>query len=194
MGLIKRHRLLVGVLSFIFIVLPGVIDAVWSLAERFGKVDMTDFPISWLTAATAPIGLIMLGIIIWQLKRERTKLSQGNALTKVKDDAVLGLQRECRHLSQEILQFLSDRQRAEPDLPSSKRDWHKRTNESIRCHQETVSLYHQRFGARVIALYETLKEIGHSDSELDFFYEHPTNALGIREVGQRLGALGERLG
>lgn len=34
MEFIKRHRILLGVLSFIFMALPQAVDAIWSLAER----------------------------------------------------------------------------------------------------------------------------------------------------------------
>lgn len=82
MGFINRHRLLLGVLSLVFIGLPGAIDAIWSLAERIRGVHivMPEISVLWFTWITAPIGLIMLGIIIWQAKRAKQLDGQQNTL------------------------------------------------------------------------------------------------------------------
>jgi len=103
------------------------------------------------------------------------------------------LKRESQQLSQDILQFLSDRQRLEPELVPTKKQRRKQTNDLIRHGRETVTLHHQRFGSRVISVYEHLRERGYSDKRVDTYYEHPTNELGIRELAQRLGALADLL-
>lgn len=103
------------------------------------------------------------------------------------------LKQVCQQLSQDMLQFLIDRQRLKPDLTPTRKQWRKQSSDHTRHIQETVALYHQRFGARVVSLYEHLKERGYHDKQADRLYEHPTNELGIRELAQRLGALVERL-
>ncbi|MEE9559077.1 MAG: hypothetical protein V3V94_06270 [Candidatus Brocadiales bacterium] len=102
------------------------------------------------------------------------------------------LKEQCSTLSNEILQFLNTRQQSKPNLPSPQDDWNEQINKTIRYEDETVTLFHQIFGPRVIVLYENLNELGFSDKKIDSLYEHPTNALGIRELGQRLGALAQK--
>jgi len=74
MGFIKRHRLLLSILSFVFMVLPQTIDSVWSLAERIRGADiiMPEISIAWFSWITVPIGLILLGIIIFQGRQNKT--------------------------------------------------------------------------------------------------------------------------
>jgi len=103
------------------------------------------------------------------------------------------LKQVCQQLSQDILQFLIDRHWLKPDLAPTRKKWRKQSSDHTRHIQETVALYHQRFGSRVVSVYETLKKQGYSDKRIDSLYEHPTNELGIRELAQCLGALAERL-
>ena len=78
MEFIKRHRILFGVLSFIFMALPQAVDAIWSLAERIkvANIFMPDISIVQFTWITVPIGIIMLGIIIWQGRRRLQPIQQ----------------------------------------------------------------------------------------------------------------------
>lgn len=82
MAFVKRHPLLFGILSFVFIALPGAIDSMWSLAERIQGVNiaMPEISIVWFTWITAPMGLIMLGVIFWQVKGKRQLAEPQNRL------------------------------------------------------------------------------------------------------------------
>ena len=95
-------------------------------------------------------------------------------------------------LSAQILRFIADRERESPSLPR-RETWSRDVDVMIRYSQETLALYSQRFGARVIALRNELAERGFADQQLDRFYEHPTNPIGMRIVGDRIGALAETL-
>lgn len=44
---------------------------------------------------------------------------------------------------------------------------------------QTVALYSEAFGAKVIAIHDEFARLGLRDSELDQFYEHPTNPIGM---------------
>ncbi len=72
MDFIKRHRLLLAILSFVLMALPQSIEAIWSLVERIGETNivMPEISIVWFTWITVPVGLIMLGFIIWQTRRK----------------------------------------------------------------------------------------------------------------------------
>jgi len=102
------------------------------------------------------------------------------------------LKRRGLTLSDEILRFLLDRQRDAVPLPRMG-TWEQDAGAMIAYSEGTMALYSQRFGARVIAMRNELADAGLTDPELDQFYEHPTNPIGIRIVAERLGALAERL-
>lgn len=57
----------------------------------------------------------------------------------------------------------------------------------------TMNLYLERFAANVIYLAEEAKRYGYEDSELESFYSHPTNTIGIGIVASRLGVIGRRI-
>ena len=61
--IVKRHRLLFGVLAFVFMGLPGAIDSIWSLVEKVGGASID---ITWLMWVTMPIGFIFLVLIYRQ--------------------------------------------------------------------------------------------------------------------------------
>jgi hypothetical protein len=104
-----------------------------------------------------------------------------------------GLKLRVSTLSAEILAFLADRERHGPPIMPRKDHWTEDTAIIIGYFEETMRLYSQRFAARVIAARNELAEQGLRDEELDRFYDHPTNPIGVRMVGERIGALAERL-
>ena len=95
-------------------------------------------------------------------------------------------------LSKEILGFLLDRQRLEPSMPRSD-SWANDTEKIVRYSTDTNGLFSRNYGAKVIAVRNEFAARGIADPELDSFYEHPTNMIGMRIVGERIGALGERI-
>jgi hypothetical protein len=95
-------------------------------------------------------------------------------------------------LSSQILRFLSDRTKSEPSSPRPEY-WNEDTEKIIEYFSETVNLFPLQFGARVIAIRNEFVEQDLQNKELDKFYEHPTNLIGMRIVAERIGALAERL-
>jgi len=104
----------------------------------------------------------------------------------------VGLKERAIRLSADILSFLTQRQAGEPPLPR-RETWDQDVQAEIRYMQQTMALYSQTFAAKVIAMRDELARKGITDKELDAFYEHPTNPIGIRIVAEHLGALAERL-
>jgi hypothetical protein len=95
-------------------------------------------------------------------------------------------------LSDEVLRFLLDRRAHEPPMPE-RATWHRDTKAMIGYVGETMARYSLRFASRVIATRNELVAAGLSDPELDSFYEHPTNPIGVRIVAERIGALAQGL-
>lgn len=72
MEFIRKRKVLLAILSFLLIWLPQYVDTIWSLLERIQQVNEIPFNINWLYIITAPIGLTMLGIIVWQSLKGKT--------------------------------------------------------------------------------------------------------------------------
>lgn len=106
---------------------------------------------------------------------------------------LVALKERGSRLSTEILEFLADRRRSEPPYPNARETWGRDAEAMMRFSQETMNQFSVKFGARVIAMRDELLEQGLTDKELDSFYHHPTNQMGIHIVGERIGALAERL-
>lgn len=102
------------------------------------------------------------------------------------------LKQRAIRLSNEILEFVADRERSNPPLPRIE-TWERDVDISTRFSIETMSQFSTKFGARLIATRNELAEQGLTDRELDSLYTHPTNPIGIRIVAERLGALAEKL-
>ena len=93
MDFIKRHSVLFGILSFIFITLPADIEGIWSLIERIQSLNIVAPQVSilWLTWVTAPLGLFMLIVIIRQTRKnklptETTTLSNDKQQAQIRFD------------------------------------------------------------------------------------------------------------
>jgi hypothetical protein len=102
------------------------------------------------------------------------------------------LKRKAIDLSVSILAFLAARQAGEPPLARPE-TWNQDVNADTKYLMETMALYSQRFGSEVIAVHDELAKMNLYDKELDAYYEHPTNPLGVRTVAEHLGALAEQL-
>lgn len=104
----------------------------------------------------------------------------------------LTLKERGQNLSKEILEFLADRERSEPRSPHPE-TWNLDTELMRRHSRETMNQYSIKFASHVIAIRNELTSVNLKDEDLNRFYEHPTNPIGIRIVGERIGALSEKL-
>ncbi len=68
----KKYSIWFSIASFLFIWIPGYIDTIWDLVQKFNGIGNTEkvvnasLNLNWLYAVTAPIGLLALAFIIWQ--------------------------------------------------------------------------------------------------------------------------------
>ncbi|MCH7745461.1 MAG: hypothetical protein IIC84_05230 [Chloroflexi bacterium] len=90
---IRKHPRLIGIPSFIFIWLPGVVEYWWALfsdkplvptlIEKLDIEATTDFSLAWFTVITAPIGLLLLSIIIYQTRFYKKEGSGNHILVTI---------------------------------------------------------------------------------------------------------------
>src|SRR5258708_6599664 len=90
----------------------------------------------------------------------------------------------------QILEFVQERNRSTPPLVPGESASIERY---VAYSADTVDLYHARFGGKALSLLEDFKRRGSADEKLLAYARHPTNPLGMREVGQELSKLGYEL-
>jgi hypothetical protein len=105
------------------------------------------------------------------------------------------LKRRALDLSDEILQFLVNRQ-ISPGYGQGgfgEGGFGGTATEDESYQKETVTMFSSAFQGRVTAIRDALAKQGLTDSRLDTEYANPVNAYSIRTIAERIGALAERL-
>ncbi len=101
------------------------------------------------------------------------------------------LKKDTLTIYEEIMKFLKERQNNEPQ--SDFNNWKESTNNLLKYSRETMNLYDENFGAKVSTIRQEYLTRKIKSKRLEMFYEHPTNPLGIREVGYGLAELAGKL-
>ncbi len=94
-------------------------------------------------------------------------------------------------LSRQILDFVTDRQRNEPQIDFQ--NWDESTKRQIAYSTETNNLYFSRYSGKSVALRDEFSRHHLKNEELNRFIEHPTNYIGMRTVGMNLASLAHSL-
>jgi hypothetical protein len=113
-------------------------------------------------------------------------------LATPKRSAVASLKERTLRLSADILAFLTNRNASKPFAPQrvmSQED----TEKEWGYEQETVSLFNQNFGAKVIGIHDDLMKEGISDVMVNTLYRNPSSSMMVSMLASQLGALAERL-
>lgn len=132
-------------------------------------------PVGWNTIlALALISVVLFG---------------SGQLTRYKSNRMLGA--EALKFSSEVIHFSNSR--AQLAQRKSNESFAQYRNRIIAEGAETQSLYAKLYYRKVASMRDEFARRGLTDKDLDEFYERPTHPLGIREVGERLSYMGERL-
>jgi hypothetical protein len=113
------------------------------------------------------------------------------------DDIVETQQREladsASDLSREIIAYVDGRSRLAPARPHDPETWERDESAWMTFERESVAGYALRFARRVRAARAALTFRNLRDRDLDAVYQQPGNTFQIRIIGERLGALADRL-
>ena len=101
------------------------------------------------------------------------------------------LKKEASEVAREMMEFVQLRQGSEPEF--SFESFQALTQDLIRHSQETQNLYYRDFSGRVSKLLDEFLKRKLQNKELDSFYEHPTNYIGLRIVAMQLASLAEKV-
>ena len=101
------------------------------------------------------------------------------------------LKDESKEIAQKIMELVESRQAGEPHVDFN--DFQNTTNRMIRHSQETQNLYAKDYAGKVHALRDEFLKRSLQNEDLDRFYQHPTNYLGLKALAIGLAALSEQL-
>ncbi|MBN1643641.1 MAG: hypothetical protein JW856_02310 [Dehalococcoidales bacterium] len=109
---VHRHKILLSVLSFIFIQLPQYVDSIWSLIEHFtgtsNNTGSASMNTTWLYWITVPLGLAMFGIILWLTKKPVLSNAEKNKVIELMESVNILDDMMARHFN-EIIEHNTDR-------------------------------------------------------------------------------------
>ena len=111
-----------------------------------------------------------------------------------KPTATLGevdLANEALETSRQVLDFVTDRERNQPQIDFN--NWDESTRNLLTYSAGTKNLYSTRYGAKVTFLRAELKTYGLSNESLDLLCHDATNLIVIREGAIALGSLALKL-
>lgn len=94
-------------------------------------------------------------------------------------------------LYEDIVQFTGEREANRPQIEFD--DWEESTENYTKYSQETMNLYHENFGPRVVETREEYLKRGITNDRVEQFYLHPTNPLGIHELAYGLAELASKI-
>ncbi|QVW36203.1 hypothetical protein KIP69_04940 [Geobacter sulfurreducens] len=94
-------------------------------------------------------------------------------------------------LSKSLMQLVIERQNNEPQIDF--KNWDVYTNAQIRYSTETQNIFFRDYSAKVAHLRDEFAKRGLKDKNLDMFYQHPTNYIGLRELSTSIATLSEKI-
>ncbi len=140
-----------------------------------------------LGGIAAVIGMVLLPIGVAQWTRAPSTVVPAGAV--ISSDK---LQADAIKTSQEIIVFITERQRHEPQQ-SDYSSWDIWTTELIRYSGDTKNMYSEKFGGNVSYLKEQFQKWGLSHPDLDQLCIDPTNYIVMRNGAIALNLLARQL-
>ncbi len=103
---------------------------------------------------------------------------------------VNALKQHCRQISEEILEFLADRETSAPKVTLTPNPWQATNFEKLRHDAETLALAQERFSSKVMELSAALRQEGYGDAEFETLLRQPPNPTSLRNIAENLRAWG----
>lgn len=147
----------------------------------------TSFPVWGLVIAGALtlVGLYMLlaGLLDWWLPGRKSSLAY--------------VIQNAQALSGAVAVWVGERQRSESDFYPRPETWDTDTQRMIRQSNDTMIRWNELYAVKALTAYDQLVAHGAEDTASRWggrsLFEHPTNRLGIEEIGRTLGVMAAHL-
>ena len=150
------------------------------------------FKDSWITYVLAAVGFVVgLAKFLDAIKKIGGHWSDFKVKWSGQKTSDQNLKDESKEIAQKIMELVESRQAGEPHVDFN--DFQNTTNRMIRHSQETQNLYAKDYAGKVHALRDEFLKRSLQNEDLDRFYQHPTNYLGLKALAIGLAALSEQL-
>jgi hypothetical protein len=147
---------------------------------------------SWITYVLAVVGFVVgLAKFLDAAKKIQGHWRDLKAKLSGRKIADQKLKGESEKLAREIISLVSDRQSTEPQFDF--KDFHNSADKSSRHSQETQNIYAVNFAAKVHDLRDEFLKRELKNKDVDMFYQHPTNYLGLRALAVGMATLSEKV-
>lgn len=132
--------------------------------------------------------------LILDVQRAQTRIAT-LSLTPYPKSSPLNLKSEALTLSYDILIFLTQRETGASLSFFKVRYWLAAPDikYQMQYEEQTMAMFSERFGARVVQIHDAFANLGFRDDGLDRVYNHPTNLYEVRVIAQRIGGLAEQI-
>lgn len=147
---------------------------------------------SWITYILAFVGFVVgLAKFLDATKKIGSHWSDFKAKWSGQKISDQKLKEESKEIAQKIMDLVENRQEIEPHIDFN--DFQNTTNQMRRHSQETQNLYAKHYAGKVHALRDEFLSRKLQNKDLDMFYQHPTNYLGLKALAIGLAALSEKV-
>ncbi len=94
-------------------------------------------------------------------------------------------------VAKNLMEFVIERQNSEPQINFT--DWDKSTKAQMKFSTETQNIFFKDYAGKVAHLRDEFSKRDLKDENLDRFYQHPTNYIGLRELAASIATLSEKI-
>lgn len=147
---------------------------------------------SWLTYTLAVVGFVVgLAKFLDALKRISGHWSDFKAKLSGQKISDQKLKDSSKEIAQKIMKLVGERQASEPSVDFE--NFQYSTHQMSKHSQETQNIYATEYAGKVNALRDEFLTRELQDDELDRFYQHPTNYIGLKLLAIGLATLSEKI-
>jgi len=147
---------------------------------------------SWITYLLAVVGFIIgLAKFLDAVKKINSHWHDFQAKIAGRKITDQELKSEAQEVAKGILSLVNERQETEPQVDFD--DFHNSTHNMSIHLQKTQNIYAGNYAAKVNNLRDEFLKIKLASDDVDRFYQHPTNYLGLRALAIGLATLSEKV-
>ena len=101
------------------------------------------------------------------------------------------LKKQSSLLAKNLMEFVIERQKNEPQIDFD--NWKESTDSQIKFLTETQNLFFRDYAGKVSNIRDEFLKRGLKNENIERFYEHPTNYLGLRDLAAAISSLSEKI-
>jgi hypothetical protein len=101
------------------------------------------------------------------------------------------LKKQSSLLAKDLMEFVLERQKNEPQIDFD--NWKESTDSQIKYSTETQNIFFRDYAGKVANIRDEFLKRRLKNENLERFYQHPTNYLGLRDLAASISSLSEKI-